>query len=58
MKKLNLNKPIYCEVKKRNNGNPFEVLVIRREGKYAVVKTTGGYNVIFKTLTENLFNID
>jgi hypothetical protein len=56
--KFNPNETVYCEMKRKNRGNPFEVgvLSITKTGKTAEVMTTSGSNKTFKTSTSNLFN--
>ena len=52
------NQTVFCEMKTKNNGHPFEVSVqsISDSGKTAVVKTNSGHNVEFSTSTKNLYN--
>jgi len=56
--KFNPLETVYCEISSKNNGNPFEVSVkeISDSGKTALVSTTSGHNLEFRTSVKNLYN--
>lgn len=56
--KLNLYQPVFCEMKNRNDGYPFQVSIVSvsETEKTAIVRTQGEQKIEFSTRIVNLFN--
>jgi hypothetical protein len=56
--KFDPNETVFCEMPRKNRGQPFEVAVlsISKTGKTAEVMIVSSSNKTFKTSTDNLFN--